>query len=154
MTRTLSALAAAVAGATLVLTAGCVPMPTDTGTEAEPASQASSKPAAKKVDKTAPKKSSVTKGQEQALKKAQSYLDVSAFSKKGLAKQLKFEGFSGKEADYAVDNVGADWKEQAAKKAQEYLDATSFSRSGLIKQLKFEGFTEAQADHGADAVGL
>ncbi|MCZ3366624.1 MULTISPECIES: Ltp family lipoprotein [Methanobacterium] len=97
---------------------------------------------------------SATVGQEQAAKKAQEYLDTMPFSRSGLIKQLKFEGFTQQEAVYGVDQTGADWNEQAAKKAQSYLDTMSFSRSGLIKQLKFEGFTQQQAEYGVQAVGL
>lgn len=94
-----------------------------------------------------------TLGEKNALAKAHSYLGFSAFSKDGLIKQLNFEGFSAEEAQYAVDNCGADWNEQAALKAKSYLDFTSFSRSGLIQQLEFEGFTTEQAEYGATAVG-
>lgn len=92
-------------------------------------------------------------GQKNALSKAYDYLNYSAFSKKGLIEQLEYEGFSTEEAEYAVENCGANWKEQAAKKAQDYIDYTSFSRSGLIEQLEYEGFTKKQAEYGADAVG-
>ncbi len=94
-----------------------------------------------------------TMGEKNALKKALSYLDYTAFSYKGLIKQLEFEGFSHEEAVYGADNCGADWNEQAALKAQSYLDYTAFSRDGLIKQLEYEGFTREQAEYGADAVG-
>jgi len=96
----------------------------------------------------------MTKSQEQAVRSAQNYLDFTAFSKTGLIKQLKYEGFSTKDATFAVEHIKVNWNEQAAKKAQEYLDLTSFSRSGLIKQLKYEGFTQKQAEYGAKAVGL
>lgn len=95
-----------------------------------------------------------TTGQRNALGKATSYLSFSAFSKKGLAKQLKFEGFSDADAAYAVEHVGADWTAQADKKAASYLHYSSFSKSGLIKQLRFEGFTADEAAHGAASVGL
>lgn len=95
-----------------------------------------------------------TKGQLNALRKAGDYLDLTAFSKKGLADQLEFEKFSKEDAEWAVKNCGADWKEQAAKKAQDYLDMMSFSRDGLIDQLEFEGFTHKQAVYGVDKVGL
>jgi hypothetical protein len=94
-----------------------------------------------------------TFGQKNALAKAKSYLAYTAFSKKGLVKQLKFEGFSTKEANYGVAHCGANWKKQAVKKAKSYLDLTSFSKSGLIKQLKFEGFTTAQAKYAVKKVG-
>jgi hypothetical protein len=43
--------------------------------------------------------------QQQAVRKAKSYLRVSAFSRSGLIKQLKFEGFSTKDATRAVDSL-------------------------------------------------
>ena len=95
-----------------------------------------------------------TKAQENAVKKAKSYLNYSAFSRKGLIEQLEFEGFTHEEAIYGVDNVGADWNEQAVKKAKAYLDTMAFSRSGLIKQLEFEGFTHEQAVYGVEQNGL
>lgn len=88
-----------------------------------------------------------------ALAAALNYLDYTAFSAKGLKKQLEYEGYSEKACDYAVKNCGANWNEQAAKCAKNYLDYSSFSRSGLIEQLEYEGFTAKQAEYGAKAVG-
>lgn len=87
-------------------------------------------------------------GKSNALRRALSYLDYTPFSKSGLIKQLKFEGFSSSEAKYAVKNCGANWNKQSVSKAKQYLETTAFSKSGLIKQLKFEGFTSKQAKHG------
>ena len=95
-----------------------------------------------------------TVSQKNAVKKAESYLDYSAFSRNGLIKQLEFEGFSNADATYAVDNIIVDWNEQAVKKAKSYLDYSAFSRNGLIKQLEFEGFTYEQAVYGVEQNGL
>lgn len=103
------------------------------------------------VATTAP---AMTNSQKQAVKKAKSYLEYTAFSRSGLIKQLKYEGFSEADATFAVDSLNVDWNVQAAAKAKSYLEFTSFSRSGLIKQLKYEGFTDAQAAHGVASVGL
>ena len=81
-------------------------------------------------------------------------MDVSGFSKEGLVEQLEFEGFSNKDATFAVNNIDVDWNEQAARKAENYLDVSGFSRQGLIEQLEFEGFTAKQAAYGAKSVGL
>lgn len=96
----------------------------------------------------------ISVSQEQAVRTAENYLSFTAFSRKGLIKQLEYEKFSKEDASYAVDHIQVDWNEQAAKHAKQYLDLSSFSRSGLIKQLKFEGYTDEQAKHGAAAVGL
>lgn len=97
---------------------------------------------------------SETPSQKNAVRKADSYLSISGFSRDGLIKQLEFDQFSTEDATYAVDSVDADWNEQAAKKAKSYLDISGFSRDGLIDQLKFDGFTSEEAAYGVDAAGL
>lgn len=112
---------------------------------------------APKPTKTTPK---MTASQEQAVGSAESYLDFTAFSRKGLIRQLSSEageGFSVKDATYAVDHIKVNWNEQAAKSAEAYLKMTHFSRSGLIRQLESsagEGFTHAQAVYGVNKAGL
>lgn len=95
-----------------------------------------------------------TLAQKNAVKKAQTYLDFSAFSKSGLIKQLEYEEFSKEDATYAVNKIKVDWKEQAYKKAQTYLEFSSFSRNSLIKQLEFEGFSKEEAEYAVDKIGL
>lgn len=118
-----------------------------------PLTNASSSNIFARVEAASAETASTTMGEKNALKKANSYLDYSAFSYEGLIGQLEYEGFSNEEAVYAVDNCGADWNEQAAKKAQSYLDFSSFSRQGLIDQLEYEGFSQEQALSGVEAVG-
>jgi len=113
---------------------------------------------------TAPKpkaaQPSLTKSQEQAIGSAKSYLEFSAFSRKGLIRQLSSsagEGFSVADATYAVDHITVNWNEQAARSAKSYLEMTHFSRQGLIHQLESsagEGFTHAQAVYGVTKAGL
>jgi hypothetical protein len=97
---------------------------------------------------------SMTKSQENAVKSAESYLDLMGFSRSGLIKQLEFEGYSTKDATFAVVHISPNWNAEAAEKAKSYLDTQAFSRSGLIDQLKFEGFTQAQAEYGVKQTGL
>lgn len=89
-----------------------------------------------------------TSGQRNARESAESYLDTAAFSRKSLIQQLKYEGYSKKDAEYAVDAIKVDWNKQAAKSAASYLETSSFSRSALIDQLEYEGFTHSQAVYG------
>lgn len=96
---------------------------------------------------------SMTMGQINVLKKAKSYLSYSAFSYKGLVKQLEYEQFSHEDAIFAADNCGADWSEQALKKAKSYLDYSAFSNKGLKKQLEYEGFTSEQSTYGVIKCG-
>ena len=82
---------------------------------------------------------------------AQNYLRTMPFSKSGLIQQLKFEGFSTRQATRAAVSVRVSWKSQAAKMAKNYLETMPFSKSGLLEQLKFEGFTTGQAAYGVRA---
>jgi hypothetical protein len=94
--------------------------------------------------------------QENAIRKAQDYLNYTAFSRQGLITQLVAEEhFSTDDATYAVDSLNVDWNKQAAKKAKNYLNYTAFSHDGLLNQLiEEEKFTPSQAAYGVNAVGL
>ena len=104
-------------------------------------------------EKSTESSSSASVGESNALKQALSYLDYSAFSASGLKDQLMFEGYTEEEAQFGVDNCGADWKEQAVLKAKDYLDYSAFSESGLKDQLEYEGFTEEEAAYGVEKCG-
>ncbi len=95
-------------------------------------------------------KDSSTVGERMALSSAKNYLRTMGFSKKGLIRQLEFEGYSTTEATYAVNNCGANWNEQAVRVAKNYLNTMGFSKQGLIDQLIFEGFTDDEATYGAN----
>ena len=94
-----------------------------------------------------------TIGEANALKRAKEYLRSGGFSAKSLKEQLKYEGYSNIEAQYGIDNCGANWKEQAAGRAKDYLRSSAFSRNGLLEQLLYEGFTQSQAEYGVKAAG-
>lgn len=108
-----------------------------------------------KAEEEAKKQEEQRKATEYAnvVKTARNYLDFMAFSRKGLIDQLVYEGYSQESAEYAVDNIGADWNQQCAKKAKDYLDYMSFSRDGLYQQLAYEGFTDEQIQYGLSQVG-
>jgi Host cell surface-exposed lipoprotein len=135
--------------------------------EVDPAApaQSSSAPAAEstkaapktQAPKPAPKAKAtptLTRSQEEAIGAAEDYLASSHFSKKGLIEQLKYEGYSTKDATYAVEHIKVNWNEQAAGAAEDYLASSHFSRKGLIEQLMYEGYTKAQATYGVDKAGL
>lgn len=94
-----------------------------------------------------------TQGERRALNAALDYLEVAAFSQQGLIEQLKYEGYSQSDSEYAVNNCGADWNEQALRCAKSYLDVAAFSYSGLVDQLRYEKFSKSQAEYGADHCG-
>lgn len=137
------------------------PNPSAPATSQAPVStpQASATPSAAKTT-AAPKpkptktKPALTRAQENAVGTAQDYLDYSGFSKKGLIRQLEFEGYERKDIDVALSTIKVNWKAEAVETAEAYLDYTNFSRSGLIEQLEFEGYTSEQARYAVSKVGL
>lgn len=95
-----------------------------------------------------------TTSQQNARRLAEDYLDYSAFSRKGLINQLKYEDFSVKDATWALDHMSVDWNAQAVAMAKDYLEYTAFSKKGLTDQLIYEGFTPKQAQYGVSKTGL
>jgi hypothetical protein len=100
---------------------------------------------------SAPAQSSQSVSQQNAARSAKSYLDMTAFSRTGLIKQLEYEKFSTADATFGADSLNADWSAQAARSAKVYLEMTSFSHSGLVDQLVYDGFTPQQAEYGVSA---
>ena len=83
-----------------------------------------------------------------AADSAQGYLDMGAFSKKSLTKQLEFEGHEKPAIDYALANVNVDWDAEAVESVGSYQDlGMGMSVAELKNQLEFEGFTASQVEH-------
>ncbi|MFF1384646.1 Ltp family lipoprotein [Arthrobacter sp. NPDC058288] len=122
--------------------------------DADAAAKAAADAAAKAQAEAEAAAKAGTVSQRNALRKAESYIGFSAFSRTGLIGQLEYNKFSTEDATWAVDHVTVDWNAQAAKKAKSYLEFTSFSRSGLVDQLIYNGFTPEQAEYGASTTGL
>lgn len=93
-----------------------------------------------------------------ALKKAKSYCDSMNMSKAALYDQLTSEfgeKFSSEAAQYAIDNIVADWKENALKKAKNYGETMHMSKAGIYNQLISEygeKFTEEEAQYAVNNV--
>lgn len=95
-----------------------------------------------------------TSNEQNALREASQYLSTSQhFSKSELKNQLKYEGYTDAESEYAVNNCNADWNEQAAGSAQDYINILSLSRDELMEQLEYDGFTNSQISYALSAVG-
>lgn len=88
-----------------------------------------------------------------ALNKATSYASRMNMSKQGVYDQLVSEygeQFSAEAAQYAIDNVEADWNANALAKAKSYQSRMSMSPSAIHDQLTStygEQFTVAEADY-------
>ena len=88
-----------------------------------------------------------------ALNKADTYANVMHMSKKAVYDQLISpygEKFSPEAAQYAIENVKADWKKNALIKAKTYLKDMNMSPAAIRDQLISpygEKFTEEEADY-------
>jgi len=88
-----------------------------------------------------------------ALRQAESYASTLHLSKLGVYDQLVSEyggKFSPEAAQYAVDNVNADWNQNALESAKTYQDTMAMSPSAIYDQLvsEFGGkFTPEEADY-------
>ncbi len=100
-----------------------------------------------------------TAGQKNALKKAESYSSTMHMSKKGIYKQLTSdygEKFTAEEAQYAVDNMKADWNANALAKAKTYQESMHMSKQKIYEQLTSEygeKFTAEEAQYAVDNLG-
>jgi len=93
-----------------------------------------------------------------ALKKAKTYAGLMHMSKASLYDQLTSEygeHFPEDAAQYAIDNVEADWKSNALNKAKTYADDMHMSKASVYDQLTSEygeKFTPEQAQYAIDNV--
>ena len=91
-----------------------------------------------------------------ALKKAQSYSNMMHMSKAGIYDQLTSdmgEGFSAEAAQYAVDNLNADYNKNALEKAKSYQSHMAMSKDSIYDQLTSsygEKFTAEEAQYAVN----
>lgn len=103
-----------------------------------------------------PDEPDVPKEYESALKKAETYSDMMHMSKAGIYDQLTSEygeQFSEEAAQYAMDNLDADYKANALAKAESYQDTMNMSPDAIYDQLISEygeQFTPEEAQYAID----
>lgn len=106
--------------------------------------------AEKKPEKKAPKVPSEYKS---ALKSAENYSNIMHMSKAALKDQLTSEygdKFSKDAAQYAIENIKADWNANALESAKNYQETMAMSPEAIRDQLTSsygDKFTKAQADY-------
>lgn len=98
----------------------------------------------------------VSKEYQNALIKAETYSDIMHMSKQAIYDQLVSEygeQFPEDAAQYAVDNLKADYKKNALEKAKSYQDTMNMSKSAIYDQLTSEygeQFTAEEAQYAID----
>lgn len=96
---------------------------------------------------------SVPREYKSALAKAKSYSDIMHMSKQGIYDQLTSEygeNFPADAAQYAIDNLNADYNKNALEKAKDYQKNLNMSTASIREQLISEygeQFTEEEADY-------
>lgn len=118
------------------------------GAAPEAAGQSASAPTAAPTAEAA---QDVPREYKNALAKAKSYSNTMHMSKQGIYNQLtnEIEGFDAEAAQYAIDNLDADYNANALAKAKSYSSTMHMSSDAIRTQLtsEIEGFTEAEADY-------
>ena len=90
-----------------------------------------------------------------ALKKGQQYADLMHMSKQGIYDQLTSEygeKFPQDAAEYAVENMNADWNVNALKKAETYATTMHMSKKGIYEQLVSEHGEQFQPEEAQYAI--
>ena len=91
-----------------------------------------------------------------ALIKAETYSEKMYMSKQGIYDQLTSdygEQFSADAAQYAIDNMKADWNANALAKAKTYQGSMNMSKNAIFDQLSSgygEKFTKEEAQYAID----
>jgi uncharacterized protein YceK len=106
-----------------------------------------------------PKVADVPTEYKSALKSAENYDKILPMSKAGLLAQLTSaagDKFSEKAAQYAVDNIKADWNANALKSAKNYQEMMAMSPEAIREQLTSDSgdkYTAEQADYAVKHLG-
>ena len=121
--------------------------------EAAPQAQSASEAAAPAAAPTPEAEPKVPREYQNALESAKSYSNVMHMSKKGIYNQLispYADKFPAEAAQYAVDNLQADYNANALAKAKEYQETMHMSSQAIRDQLTSEygeKFTASEADY-------
>ncbi|GAA1354157.1 hypothetical protein GCM10009595_18920 [Falsarthrobacter nasiphocae] len=135
-----------------------IAQPTASETAVAPTEEASATPEPEVTTPAAaaPSQPAVSAVNQAALNKANQYASVMHMSKQGVYDQLVSEygeKFTPEAAQYAIDNMKADWNANALAKAKVYQKQMSMSPSAIYDQLVSEygeKFTPAEAQYAVD----
>ncbi|WP_246475989.1 Ltp family lipoprotein [Brevibacterium renqingii] len=140
------------------------PAEAEPAAEEEPAAEPAEEPVAEEPAEEEPAEepadeeddSSVPAEYTSALTSAETYSDMMHMSKQGIFEQLTSEygdQFSEEAAQYAIDNIKADWNQNALETAKTYQDDMAMSPNAIHEQLTSEygeQFTSSEADYAIE----
>lgn len=130
------------------------PAQSDTETTEPEASSAPETSAPAETDEAA--SDDVPREYVSALNSAQRYSDMMHMSRAGLYDQLTSEyggQFTEEAAQYAIENVEADWNQNALESAKNYQDSMDMSPAAIRDQLVSDygdQFTQEEADYAVE----
>lgn len=110
-------------------------------------------------DQTPDSNNDISTEYESALSRAMHYSDIMYMSKAAIYDQLTSEygeRFSPEAAQYAIDNMTADWNYNALQKAKNYQNTMNMSPDAIREQLTSEygdQFTSEEADYAVSNIG-
>nr|WP_280194587.1 Ltp family lipoprotein [Corynebacterium pyruviciproducens] len=123
---------------------------------ASPTSSEATEATEKKTQENKSAEADVPKDYKNALRSAKTYSDMMHMSKQGIYDQLTSEyadQFSPEAAQYAVDNLKADYNKNALESARTYEDTMAMSPDAIYDQLISEygdKFTAEEAQYAVD----
>lgn len=129
---------------------------TETSAPADPAPAEEESPAEEEPAETEEKaEDDVPSDHASALRSAETYSDMMHMSKQAIYDQLTsdYDQYSEEAAQYAIDNVDADWNENALESAKSYRETLNMSPDAIHDQLTSEyggKFTEEEADYAIE----
>jgi len=98
-----------------------------------------------------------TTSRVEAQQSARDWLSIVPLSRDGLFSVLtQIEGYSVADANFAVDNIGANWSNEATRAARLFIAVwPDLSRAGMIDLLvQLERFTSEQAEFAVNSIGM
>nr|WP_269137187.1 Ltp family lipoprotein [Psychrobacter sp. Ps1] len=103
------------------------------------------------VEFTPKNSADLTNPQKNAVRSAKDWLEYSAYSRKNLIETLsQSDGYTIRDATFAVDSLDINWAKQAKKAAKDWIEYSAYSRKNLIETLsQSDGYT---IDDGTVAV--
>lgn len=135
----------------LLVAAGCSALVVGTVASHNDAPSASATSQAVQPSQSPSETSDVPREHAAALSKAEMYSGHMNMSKGAIYGQLTsgIDGFDKDAAQYAVDNIQADWNLNALAKAKDYATVMSMSDAAIHNQLtsSVDKFTKEQADY-------
>ncbi len=108
------------------------------------------------VEFTPKNSADLTNPQKNAVRSAKDWIEYSAYSRKNLIETLsQSDGYTIRDATFAVDSLDINWAKQAKKAAKDWIEYSAYSRKNLIETLsQSDGYTIDDATAAVDGLNI